>query len=453
MGLFSLMLAKRQRHLYPCGFSSYDWKKSPVCFPWEWDPLAPCPSAVPGGVALRGSCPHPGSSLRSPLWLSRELRPSHPEKRGRRRAEDSGWAFGVSASPLGCPREGWVVLAVPPPWLQSTGQGGWSRVGARLIPARLLWGLWVLGEAPRQAPPGVSTRGTSGAQSQGTFGLGFAHQWVLILVFLAFVLSSAAAFQSSLKVPSNPSDNSGISPLGIRSTSPSPFCRGRAGAFSTRPTWHWAAAPCLGCRGLPRMFSLGSNLHHPSTSSSRVTAISELEPRGEAASPVPAFQKGAPCFGCVLGWGEGETISFGHEDKNAPWSLRPRAPRHICGAAAGEAVPPEDEAGSAVGTKRREPPTQLKPTAFSNFLFPWDGSMTWGSAGLLAKPRPWGGGAWPGRGDVPPAARGLPVRILGCSNPAQSSGEGQSPVGQALGKSLWLEKVSSEPHGWRCTRS
>lgn len=186
-----------------------------------------------------------------------------------------------------------------------------------------------------------------------------------------------------------------------------PFCRGRAGAFSTHPTWHWAAAaPCRAFRGLPRTLSLGSNLHHPTTGSSCIAVTWVLEARGEAASPGPALQNGAPSFGCVLGWGEGETISFRHKHKNAPWSLRPRAPRHICGAAAGEAVPPEDEAGSAVGTKRREPPTQLKPTAFSNFLFPWDGSMTWGSAELLANPRPWGGGAWPGCGDVPPQLEG-----------------------------------------------
>lgn len=96
----------------------------------------------------------------------------------------------------------------------------------------------------------------------------------------------------------------------------------------------------------------------------------------------------------LLGW----EIQFPlfRDTENTPWSLQPRTLWPICRAAAGDAVPPEDEACSALGTKSWEPPTQLKPTAFSNFLFPWAGSMTWGSAELLANPQTWGGGAWMG---------------------------------------------------------
>lgn len=62
----------------------------------------------------------------------------------------------------------------------------------------------------------------------------------------------------------------------------------------------------------------------------------------------------------------GETISFlQNQESLPPWSRRPQSPEHICGAADGEAVPPEGEA--FVGTKRWEPPTQLKPNSFFQF--------------------------------------------------------------------------------------
>lgn len=70
----------------------------------------------------------------------------------------------------------------------------------------------------------------------------------------------------------------------------------------------------------------------------------------------------------MAGWDEGETISFPQNQKSPPlWSRQPQTPAHICGAADGEAVPPEGEACFAVGTKRWEPPTQLKPNSFFQF--------------------------------------------------------------------------------------
>lgn len=60
-----------------------------------------------------------------------------------------------------------------------------------------------------------------------------------------------------------------------------------------------------------------------------------------------------------------------NQKSSPPWSRQPQTPAHMCGAAAGKAVPPEGEACFAVGKERREPPTQLKPNSFSQFsLFP-----------------------------------------------------------------------------------
>lgn len=61
----------------------------------------------------------------------------------------------------------------------------------------------------------------------------------------------------------------------------------------------------------------------------------------------------------------GKPFPFCKTKKPPLWSCRPQTPEHICGAADGEAVPPEGEA--FVGTKRWEPPTQLKPNSFFQF--------------------------------------------------------------------------------------
>lgn len=82
--------------------------------------------------------------------------------------------------------------------------------------------------------------------------------------------------------------------------------------------------------------------------------------------PTPCPSHLGASLGCAAGWDEGETISFLQNQKSLPpWSCRPQTPEHICGAADGEAVPPEGEA--FVGTKCWEPPTQLKPNSFFQF--------------------------------------------------------------------------------------
>lgn len=82
--------------------------------------------------------------------------------------------------------------------------------------------------------------------------------------------------------------------------------------------------------------------------------------------PSPCTSHLGTSLGCAAGWDEGETISFlRNQESLPPWSCRPQTPEHICGAADREAVPPEGKA--FVGTKRWEPPTQLKPNSFFQF--------------------------------------------------------------------------------------
>lgn len=150
MGLFSLMLSKRQRHLYPCGFVLYNRKKRrALCFPWEWDPPAQCRS-LGWGVSSAGA-PLPTwqcSALWDPhevsLQHSEELCPPHLARAGEA-IKDQMWlslvgcggswvciqsglgAFGLASHSDGVDLDGccghlWVqcyihLLSAPPCWL------------------------------------------------------------------------------------------------------------------------------------------------------------------------------------------------------------------------------------------------------------------------------------------------------------------------------------------------